>query len=158
MTTRTTKGPVKAPSKTAEVLSIVDQLGEDAEQLETPTEYPPGTPEFKVMLAIRPRTRRAEFKRLLAEITERSGVAREQQKQMAQLKDRPDDERGAALFRLSAALDEVLEVVESALRLVAVDVEKFDAWAADVADEDLQITWAVYQTRSQPGEAPSSTS
>jgi hypothetical protein len=148
----------KAPSQTAEALSVVDLLGEDAEQVEAPTEYPPGAPEFKVMLAVRPRTKRAEFKRLLAEITERSGTAREQQKLLAKLKGASDDERGAALFRLSASLDEVLEVVESALRLVAVDVEKFDVWAAEVEDEDLQTTWAVYQTRSQPGEAPSSTS
>jgi hypothetical protein len=61
-------------------------------------------------------------------------------------------------MRLWARMDEMYEIVEKALRLVAVDVEKFDVWAETVSDEDLQATWAVYQQKAQPGEASSSAS
>lgn len=136
--------------------SVVDQMIEDVESVELPQEYPPGAPEFKVLLAVRPRGRRAEFKRLLADIAEKGNLARDGQAAMKKTKD--DRRKERELFLLSAHIDEALELIEQALRLVAVDLEKYDAWAADVSDEDLQATWAVYQSRTQPGEASSSAS
>lgn len=142
-------------SKPVEKVSVVDAMGEDAEQAVAPAEYPPGTPEFKVLLAVRPRGRRAEFKRLLADIAERSPQLRKEQEALSKLK---EDEREAAGYRLWANMDELNEVIEAALRLVAVDPEKFDVWACEVSDEDLQGAWVAYQSRSQPGEASSSAS
>lgn len=143
-------------TKKVDDVSVLDQMATDVESTEVPTEYPPGAPEFKVYLALRPRARRADFKRLLAELTELNPELRAQQAAIAKLKDRGAKE--AASMRLWARMDEMYEIVEKALRLVAVDVEKFDTWAADASDEDLQTTWAVYQTKAQPGEAPSSAS
>ncbi|HYF74541.1 MAG TPA: hypothetical protein VD834_16610 [Blastococcus sp.] len=137
-------------------VSPLDQMGEDAEQSEQPAEYPVGAPEFKVYLAVRPRSRRGEFKRLLAELTELNPQLRAEQAAISEIKDQAA--REAASMRLWARMDEMYEIVEKALRLVAVDVEKFDAWAAEVSDEDLQTTWAVYQMKAQPGEASSSAS
>lgn len=137
-------------------VSVVDQMADDVESVEVPKEYPPGVPEFKVYLSVRPRSRRAEFKRYLAELSEMNPTLRAEQAAIEKMKNQADKE--AASMRLWARMDEMYEVVEKALRLVAVDVEKFDAWAEDVSDEDLQTTWAVYQTKAQPGEASSSAS
>lgn len=139
------------PRKQDEEPSVVDEMAEEAT---TPPEYPAGAPEFKALLTVR-RGRRAEFKRLVAQVAEKGPRLRAEQETM---KDLPDGEREAAGFRLWADLDELNEVVEQALRLVAVDPEAFDAWAAEVSDEDLQATWAAYQSRTQPGEASSSAS
>lgn len=133
--------------------SVLDQMNED---VDAPIDYPPGAPEFKVLLAVRPRSRRGDFKRLLAEIAAGSDLARDTQDAMNKLKD--ERLRNQAMFRLSACLDDVMELIEKALRLVAVDVEKFDTWVADVDDDDLQATWNAYQNRAQPGEASSSAS
>jgi hypothetical protein len=139
-----------------EKTSVIDQMIEDVEATEAPQEYPVGAPEFKVLLALRPRGRRAEFKRLLADIAEKSGQARDGQVTLKRVKDERRKER--ELFLLSAYIDEALELIDKALRLVAVDEAKYDAWSAEASDEDLQTTWAVYQNRTQPGEASSSTS
>jgi hypothetical protein len=134
--------------------SLVDQMAEDA--VEVPTEYPPGVPELKTMLAIQPRSRRAAFKRKYAEVAEYMSTVRELEKNTKKIKS--DDERQVAELRLWAEVDELYQRIIDALRIAAVDEAKFDAWADEVSDEDLQATFAVYQQRTQPGEAPSSTS
>jgi hypothetical protein len=144
------------PTKKIDDVSVIDQMAEDVDSVEVPKEYPPGAPEFKVYLALRPRTKRGEFKRLLAELTEMNPTLRAEQDAISKLKDQ--SRREAASMRLWARMDEMYEIVEKALRLVAVDVEKFDVWAETVSDEDLQATWAVYQQKAQPGEASSSAS
>jgi len=152
----TTRSSVsKTPGKTDSQTSVLEQMADDAAP-ELPTEYPAGAPELKPLLAVRPRSRRGEFKRVLAEISEKSNAARDAQVELEKTKDARAKEQ--ALFRLSASMDDVLEVIEQAMRLVAVDVAKYDTWAAEVGDDDLQTTWAVYQQRMQPGEAPSSPS
>lgn len=134
--------------------SLVDQMAEDA--VEVPTEYPPGVPELKTMLAIQPRSRRAAFKRKYAEVAEYMSTVRELEKNTKKIKS--DDERQVAELRLWAEVDELYQRIIDALRIAAMDEAKFDAWADEVSDEDLQATFAVYQQRTQPGEAPSSTS
>lgn len=136
--------------------SVIDAMADDVESVEVPTEYPPGAPEFKVYLALRPRSRRAEFKQLLADLAEMNPQLHAEQAAISKLKTKA--EREAASMRLWARMDEMYEVVEKALRLVAVDPEKFDAWAAEAKDDELQTTWAVYQSKAQPGEASSSAS
>jgi hypothetical protein len=143
-------------SKKPNDVSLVDQMGEDVAAVDQPIEYPPGAPEFKVLLAVRPRTRRAEFKRLLADLAERSPEMRKTQADLAKIKD--PGKKEAAGIRLWAEMDEMYELIEKALRLVAVDVDKFDIWSTEVSDEDLQTTWSAYQQRAQPGEASSSAS
>lgn len=134
--------------------SAVDQMASDATS--TTAEYPPGTPELKVLLAIRPRGRRGDFKRLLAQIAEKSAAVRGEQEAMSKIKGVSAKE--AAGMRMWADMDDLLELIEKALRLAAVNVEKFDAWAAEVDDDDLQAAWVAYQQRTQPGEASSSAS
>jgi hypothetical protein len=148
--------PPRARSPKAEAPSVVDAMAEDAEQATTPPEYPTGAPDFKVLLAVRPRGRRADFKRLLAGIAEKSPELRDRQEALSKLSGK--GEREAASYRLWADMDEVNELVEDALRIVAADPATFDAWATEVSDEDLQATWVAYQSRAQPGEASSSAS
>jgi len=136
--------------------TLIDQMAADVEAIDVPAEFPPGTPELKSYLALRPRSRRAEFKRVLAQVAEMSPQLKREQAAIAKLKE--EGAREAASMRLWASLDELYELVEKALRLVAVDAEKFDAWAAEVDDDTLQLVWAVYQQKAQPGEASSSAS
>lgn len=143
-------------NKKSNDMSVLDQMADDVDSVELPTEYPPGCPEFKVYLAIRPRSRRGEFKNLLADLAEMNPQLRAEQAAITKLKNK--DEKQAASMRLWARMDEMYELVERALRIVAVDTEKFNAWAESVSDEELQIAWAVYQQRTQPGEASSSAS
>jgi hypothetical protein len=134
-------------------ISVVDQMADDAA---APTEYPPGVPELKTMLAIQPRSRRAAFKRKYAEVAGYMTKARELEAAIKKIKNA--DERQVAQLNLWAEIDELNQLIVDALKIAAVDEAKFDAWADTVSDQDLSTTFAVYQQRAQPGEAPSSTS
>jgi hypothetical protein len=52
---------------------------------------------------------------------------------------------------------EQVVLIEDYLRIVAADEDKFQAWALEVSDADLLRTFRVYQRKTQPGEAESST-
>lgn len=147
----------KTPGKVDSQVSVVDQMAEDAEAVTTPPEFPPGAPELKPLLAIRPRSRRAEFKRRYAEIAEQKPLIEAAQKESAKLK-QGSDERYAAELRLWAQMDDFYEKVDGALRLAAIDEDAYTKWSDEVGDEDLAQTFSAYQARTQPGEAPSSTS
>jgi len=134
--------------------SLVDQL---ADEVKTKTAFPPGAPELKVMLAIQPRSRRAAFKRRYAEVAEASTGVRKLESETNKIKD-TDERKPAAQLRLWAEADDLYQHIIDMLRIAAVDEEKFDVWADEVSDEDLNATFAAYQERAQPGEAPSSTS
>jgi hypothetical protein len=144
--------------KPAELPSVVDQMGEDAEGVEVPTEYPPGVPGLKPMLAIRPRSKRAEFKRRFAEVAEMRSLVEKAQAEAGKLKQGSDD-RYAAELRLWAQMDDLFDKVNAALRIAATDEAEYDAWSDALEDDnDLMTTFSVYQSRTQPGEASSSTS
>jgi|SRR5688500_2014631 len=148
----------KVESDPDEKPSLVDEMAEDAGQIDQPTEYPKGAPALKPMLAIRPFSRRAAFKRHYAEVAE---VKAELDKLEAALKNHKtgSNEHYAAQLRMWAAMDDVFEKVNAALRLAAVDPEAYDQWSDGLQDDnDLMITFNVYQQRTQPGEASSSTS
>lgn len=136
---------------------IIEQMAQEVEELDSPSEYPPGVPEFKTLLALRPRSRRATFKREFAEIARRVTDLRKRQEAMMKL-EADSDEQHREFLHVSADIDELGEKIETALRLVAIDLEAFDAWAMEVSDADLQQTWNAYQVRMQPGEASSSAS
>lgn len=133
--------------------SVVDSLADDAATVEMPTEYPEGAPALRPMLAIRPFSRRAEFKRRYAEVAEQKGELDRLQAEMAKHK-QGSEEHYAAQLRAWAAMDEVFEKVNSALRLAAVDVEAYDRWSDNLVDDnDLMQTFNVFQQRTQLGEA-----
>lgn len=142
------------PAKPAEPeVSIVDQLADDAATVEIPTEYPKGAPALKHMLAIRPFSRRAAFKRHYAEVAESKGEMTKLQVELAKL-ETGTDAHYAAQLRVWAAMDDVFEKVNNALRLAAVDQEAYDRWSDALTDDnDLMTTFNVYQQRTQPGEA-----
>jgi len=135
--------------------SVVDQLAEDAAAVELPTEYPPGAPALKPMLAIRPFSRRGEFKRRYAEVAETRGELIRLQRELAEIDAKTNqDAHYSAQLRVWAAMDDIFEKVNAALRLAAVDVEAYDRWSDSLTDDnDLMTTFNVYQQRTQPGEA-----
>ena len=138
--------------------TVLEQLAEDAEQIDQPTEYPKGAPALKPMLAIRPFSKRAQFKRYYAEVAE---FKAELDKMQAEVKKHKagSNEHYAAQILMWAAMDEVFERVNAALRLAAVDPEAYDRWSDNLQDDnDLMTTFNVYQQRTQPGEASSSAS
>lgn len=157
--TTTNRTPVKkrAEHELDDALSVVDQLADDAESVEAPKEYPPGVPALKTLLAIRPRSRRAEFKRRYAEVAELNVKVKALQAEATKHKS-GSNERYAADLRVWAEMDDMLDIVDKALRLAAVDPEAYAAWSDEVSDDDLMLTFNVYQQRTQPGEALSSTS
>jgi hypothetical protein len=144
----------RAVAKKAEPeVSVVDQLADDAATVEMPTEYPKGAPALKVMLAIRPFSKRGEFKRRYAEVAETKGELAKLQAELTSL-EQGTDAHYAAQLRVWAAMDDIFEKVNAALRLAAVDVEAYDAWSDGITDDnDLMTTFNVYQQRTQPGEA-----
>lgn len=154
MTTSKTT-PRRTPRTTAaktedEQPSTTDQLAEDA----VPPEFAPGTPEFLVPLAVKPRSRRAEFKRLYAEVIERyESVSK--YRELVEAKDEPPV---SEQMRISADLDLVAQAIDDVLRFVAVDQDAYAAWSDDVSDDELMKAFNTYQKRAQPGEASSSTS
>lgn len=128
--------------------SVVDQLAEDA----LPTEYPEGAPELLPYLALRPRSRRAEFKRRYAEVVEF------QKKISAKHKSVTDKSPLADQMRMAADLDDLYERIDQVLEIAAADAKAYRAWSDEVDDETLMRTFNVYAVRSQPGEASSSAS
>jgi hypothetical protein len=136
-------------------VSVVDQMGEDATPV-APDEYPPGTPELKPMLSIRPRSRRAEFKRKISEIN--AALAECKRIEAEGKRAKGVEEQQSAQFRLSAAMDDLYQIMDEALTLAAVDPDAYAKWSDEASDVDLNAAFTVYQRRTQPGEASSSTS
>lgn len=142
-----------AAKKDEPQVSVVDQLADDAAAVEMPTEYPPGAPALKPMLAIRPFSRRAEFKRRYAEVAEQKAELDRLQGDLGQHA-KGSEAQYAAQLRAWAAMDEVFEKINNALRMAAVDQEAYDRWSDNLTDDnELMQVFNVYQQRTQPGEA-----
>jgi hypothetical protein len=131
--------------------STTDQMAEDASA--TTVEYPDGAPEFLVPLAVRPRTRRAEFKRRYARVLE--GYERADKLRKALDEDNPPM---SDQMKIMAELDDVYQGIVDMLAIAAVDPEKYQVWADEVEDAELLQAFNAYNVRTQPGEASSSTS
>lgn len=145
----------KTPGKIDEPTTL-EAMADDAAA--APVDYPPGAPVFKSLIAIRPFSRRAAFKRCYAEVAERKGELDKLQAEAAKHEE-GTEAHYAAQLRVWAAMDEVFEKVNGALRLAAVDPEAYDAWSDGLADDnDLMTTFNAFQQRTQPGEASSSPS
>lgn len=155
MPPRTRSTVSKTPGKTDEPTPL-DVMADDAAA--QPVDYPPGAPAFKSLIAIRPFSRRAAFKRLYAEVAEKKGELDKMQADAAGHEEGTDTHYAAQL-RVWAAMDEVFEKVNGALRLAAVDQDAYDAWSDTITDDnDLMTTFNAFQQRTQPGEASSSPS
>ena len=144
------KGP-RMPEKKPEQPSVLDELADDA--VPDLDEYPEGAPELQPDLGLRPRSRRAEFKRKYAEVAERMKATQEMRRELAKAEDKDDQ---APKLRLWAELDDLYQAIDELLALVARDVEAYAHWSDEVTDDDLMATFIVYQKRSQVGEASSS--
>lgn len=138
--------------------SVVDALADDT----NPPEMPEGAPELVPYLQIRPRSRRAEFKRKYAQF---AGA----EKNLNALRDRlglkPDqegvlDEDVDPEERLKAwaDMDDYIQLMDELMEFAAVDPPAYRKWADEADDETLMGVFTVYCARSQPGEASSSTS
>jgi|SRR5690606_33563791 len=134
--------------KAADKPSVVDQLAEDA----VPPEYPEGVPELQSWLQIRPRSRRAEFKRRYAEVIEFQKLVSERHKGVTDKSPLPDQ------MRMAADMDDLCERIDRTLEIAAADLKAYRAWSDEVDDNTLIKTFNVFSVRSQPGEASSSAS
>jgi hypothetical protein len=148
------------PAKKPADVSVIDQMAADA----APAEYPEGTPELRPWLQIRPRSRRAQFKRKYAEFSKvRDDVRRFQE---SGLFNAPEDgaeetpERTAEKLRMWADMDDYYQLMDELLELAALDPVAYRSWsdAPTLTDETLSQAFTVYMMRTQPGEASSSAS
>jgi hypothetical protein len=143
--------------KTAAV-SVVDEMVDDA----NPPDYPAGTPTLIEYRFLYPRSKRGEFKRLLAKFRRaqekvNSGVA----DGLAEDGDKDEElsaEQQEARIELAADADDLFDLMDRLMRMCAADPDEYEAWTRVVEDVVLAKTFSVFMARSQPGEASSSTS
>jgi hypothetical protein len=138
--------------------SLIDALHDDVDAF---TEYPPGCPELIPFLELRPRQRRARFKRKFAECTDLEKRVRDVQarakKLSANTKVTPELQK--LRMQLSADVDELFGLMDEVLTIAAVDETKWRAWSDGLPDDnDLARVFQLYMQRSQAGEASSSAS
>lgn len=132
----------------------VDQVEQLADEAALP-DYPEGSPILLPMLAIRPRSRRAEFKRRFATFTTQQGGVDASTKAIAKLGDKADR---ADTMHLSADLDDLYQQIDELMEMAAVNPEHYREWSDAATDDELATVFNIFMSRSQPGEARSSTS
>lgn len=147
------------PDDDAVESSLIDALHEDADAF---TEYPPGCPELIPFLELRPRSRRARFKRKFAECTALEDTVKDVQRRAKKLAatSKVTPELQSLRMQLSADMDDLFGLMDEVLEIAAVDEVKWRAWSDGLAgnDADLARVFQLYMQRSQPGEASSSAS
>jgi hypothetical protein len=139
-------------------VTLIDALHEDAGALE---EYPAGCPELTPYLKLRPRSRRSQFKRQLAEVTKLEDMVRDLNKRVKAIRTtkKPTPEGAAIQLRLMADVDDMYQEMDTLLSIAAVDAEAWREWSDNLADDnDLARVFQLYMKRSQTGEASSSAS
>lgn len=136
--------------------TLIDELAEEADP--APVEYPDGAPELKPYLQIRPRSKRAEFKRAYAAFAKRQDTIAELTKaaKATAAAKKPDAQQNIDNMNLWADADDLYQEMDDLMRLAAVDNEKYALWSDEVEDQDLITTFQVFMQRSQPGEASGS--
>lgn len=140
-------------AKKPEQASIIDELADDA----VPDEYPAGAPLLKPYLQIRPRSKRAEFKRKYAEFAELQEKTQAAQ-QSGVLDEDADDSRMGDKLRVWADLDDLYQLMDELMEMAAANPEHYREWSDAVEDNALTAVFQVYMKRSQPGEASRSAS
>ena len=135
------------PEKTID--PVVDAIDEEA----NPPEYPAGSPLLHTIAEIRPRSRRAQFKRLLADFLEKQAAVN-----LLGLATDTEDMEQAAKVRSWAEMDELYQQMAELMELAAKNPTHCVEWTDNATDEALLAVFQVFMRRAQPGEAPSSTS
>ncbi|MDN5930417.1 MAG: hypothetical protein L0I24_05040 [Pseudonocardia sp.] len=130
--------------------STIDDLADDA----VPPEYPDGAPLLVSWHQIRPRSRRAEFKRKFADFATLQSKIDEIKQSGALAEDAAQADR----LRAWAELDEMYQQMDELMALAAVNPDAYREWSDEVDDDGLLKVWNVYMVRAQPGEASSSAS
>ncbi len=128
--------------------SAVDDLADDA----VPAVYPEGAPLLRPYLQIRPRSRRAEFKRKFADFTALQGKLDEIRQSGALGEDAGHADR----LRAWADLDDMYQKMDELMALAAVNPDAYREWSDEVDDADLVAVFNVFMQATQPGEASSS--
>ncbi len=128
--------------------SAVDDLADDA----VPAVYPEGAPLLRSYLQIRPRSRRAEFKRKFAEFTTMQAKVDEIRQSGALAEDADQADR----LRAWAELDDMYQEMDELMALAAVNPDAYREWSDEVDDDDLVAVFNVFMQATQPGEASSS--
>lgn len=136
--------------------TLIDALA--AEAAPEPAEYPAGAPLLKPYLQIRPRSRRAEFKRQYAKFATMQDTvgALSKAANATDAPKLPEAQQAAENMLLWADADDLYQKMDDLMRLAAVDEVEYTAWSDDADDKDLIATFQVYMRVSQPGEASSS--
>lgn len=136
--------------------TLIDALADEAAP--EPAEYPVGAPLLKPYLQIRPRSRRAEFKRRYAEFATMQDTvgALAKAANATDAPKLPEAQQAAENMLLWADADDLYQKMDDLMRLAAVDEVEYTAWSDDADDKDLIATFQVYMRVSQPGEASSS--
>lgn len=138
----------------AEKPSVIDAMADDAD----PGVYPPGAPLLKSWLHIRPRSKRAAFKRKFGEFNDMRDVVNKAQKAAARTESAAAAGKDVQtdLLNLSAQADDMYQLMDDLMRMAAVKEDHYAKWSDDVEDAELVATFNVFMKRSQPGEASSS--
>jgi hypothetical protein len=149
--------PPKA--KPADAPNLIDELAADTAP---PDDYPPGCPEMVPYLRIRPRSKRAQFKRAYAGFADAQAHMAELMARVNELKARAETGEevtyGQDEMRAWADMDDYVQRIDDLLGYAAADPEAYRAWADEADDDTLIAAFTVYAARSQPGEASSSAS
>jgi hypothetical protein len=136
-------------------LDVIAELAEDA----VPVDYPDGAPALLPILAVRPRSKRADLKRAYGEFTNiRDEIAEMQSSPAFKPANADDEDLHAERLRLWARMDDYMQKMDDVLVLAAADSDAYRVWSDAAADEDLTQTFTVWAKRAQPGEASSSSS
>lgn len=132
---------------------VIDELAADA----VLPDYPAGAPELLPYLQIRPRSRRAEFKRRFADFSDLQRKTDLAQKAMA-AEGKTDDGDQAQQLRLWADMDDLYQLMDELMEMAAVDPVAYRKWSDPVEDAELTAVFQVFMKRGQPGEASRSAS
>lgn len=139
-------------SHIVEKTTKLDAIADDAEL----PEYPEGAPLLQSYLKIRPRSKRAEFKRKFADVSEMQKEI-DAIKASGALNEAGDNQ--AAKLRAWAQLDDMYQQIDELLEMAAVNPAAYREWS-DTTEDDTQLVavFNAYMKRTQPGEASSSAS
>lgn len=141
--TTSTAAGWSVPPGTAEAAkpkpTAADALAEDA----APPPWPDGAPELTAFLKL-PFRQRGQFMAQMGPLQERIAAL-------------PSKGTKAGLAEAAVMFDTLADI-DDLLRLVAADESTYTAWVAEAGDAEFMDLFSAYFARSQPGEAPSSSS
>lgn len=141
--------------------SVLDDIAQDAltSVADVADDYPEGTPELVPYLQLRPRSRRAAFKRKYAEFARIEDQVKDMNRRLKEVGDDVEvtPEVTSLRMRLWADADDMYQLMDETLELAASDEVAYRAWSDNMDDDNqLSTVFSLYLKLSQPGEALSS--